>query len=341
MKAAAPAHPPRRARRDWLLPLLIVPAAMLVLWQELRPPRPEPPAPQRTITLLAQPQPVAAAMKGPLTLTGVLRLTSPDPAMGGLSGLAALPDGRLLAISDAGQWLMLRPQIRAGRLVGVADARMGGIGLPPGPKAMKDSEAIAFTPGGETLVSLEQRHRIMRFAGIGPPTRPLGTLVRTATLAWAPNGGGEALAVLPGGALLWISELSLTPQGEHQALLIAPDGATRRIGIARTPGFAATDAALLDDGRLLLLERRFNGVDSAAALRLVDLAPLAAGGTRLPSRPLARWGAGDGWPTDNMEGLAVRREAGQTVLYLVSDDNFSALQASLLFRLVLAVQPAS
>ena len=44
-----------------------------------------------------------------------------------------------------------------------------------------------------------------------------------------------------------------------------------------------------------------------------------------------------GYQIDNMEGIAVHRNArGETILTLVSDDNFSAIQRNLLlqFRLV-------
>ena len=35
---------------------------------------------------------------------------------------------------------------------------------------------------------------------------------------------------------------------------------------------------------------------------------------------------------DNMEGLAIRKEEGRTFIYLVSDDNFSPLQRTLLLK---------
>ncbi|WP_328598852.1 esterase-like activity of phytase family protein, partial [Sandarakinorhabdus oryzae] len=68
-----------------------------------------------------------------------------------------------------------------------------------------------------------------------------------------------------------------------------------------------------------------------------------------PARELARWGRGGAakgaWPVDNMEGLALVRRAGKPpVLYLVSDDNFSATQRTLLLQLEIIsplVGPAS
>jgi hypothetical protein len=216
---------------------------------------------------------------------------------------------------------------------------MGSITMPGDGKSDRDAEAIAFTPDGQTLVSLEQQHRILAFAGHGPPLTPAGApLYRTDTMAWPPNGGGESLAVLGDGSLIWIAENAAAADGALTALLVAPAGLTRRIRIEAVAGFAPTDAALLDETHLLVLHRRFTGAETAAAISIVDLAPVLAGGSAAPGRLLARWGRGSGggdkWPVDNMEGLAlVRRKTAPSILYLVSDDNFSAAQRTLLLQL--------
>jgi hypothetical protein len=319
----------------WLLPGLLVPAALLILWREWSPPsRAAVPPAERVVAVRSQPLPGNGTSIGPFRLAGAVRLESDDAAFGGISGLAALADGRLLAITDAGQWLALVPVVQDGRLAGVSGAVMGAF-TGPGEKWEMDGEAIAFTPAGETLISLEQQHRIMVFNGVGPPRRPVGTIFRTATAGWLPNGGGEALAVLADGSLLWISEQQRLPGGDHVALWMTPDGKTRAVGIPGPDGFSPTDAAVLDDGRLLLLHRFYNGLTSKAAISLVDLAAIRAGGTRAASRVLAQWGADDPWPVDNMEGLALAREGGKPVLYVASDDNFNPAQASILLRLEL------
>lgn len=338
--AFAMARPLHRTQiGDSLLLALLLLAGAIVLWLELAPPERLQPAPPHPVTIRTASLAGSGTSIGPLTLAGALALSSDDRRLGGLSGLRALPDGRLLAISDAGDWLLFRPVVRGGQLVGVAAASLGGIALPAGAKADRDAEAVEFS-GGDTLVSLEQQHRIARFAGIGAPLCHTGTLYRTGAMAWPPNGGGEALAALPGGALLWISEVA-RQAGGHSALLIGADGRTRAVAIAGVPGFAPTDAVAMDAGHLLLLGRHFNGINSAAALALVDLRPLLAGGTVAPTRLLATWNSDGPWPTDNMEGLALVREAGRPVLYLVSDDNFSPAQRTLLLRLALNLPGAA
>jgi hypothetical protein len=153
-------------------------------------------------------------------------------------------------------------------------------------------------------------------------------------MGWPPNGGGEALAVLPDGSLVWIAEAARSGDGQAAALLVAAGGMTRPIGIDVVAGFAPTDAVMLDATHLLLLHRRFTGVETAAAISIVDLAPMLAGGSTAPGRELARWSRGGPWPIDNMEGIALVRRAGKPpLLYLVSDDNFSVTQRTLLLKL--------
>lgn len=312
---------------------LILGAAAVILWRELRPPARLQPARTRLVAVVAEPVAAGGGRLGPFRLAGALALKSSDAGFGGLSGLAAQPDGRLLAVTDAGQWLRLRPVVTAGRLAGVTAAEMGAIAAPMTAggheKVDVDTEAIAFKPDGRTLVSFEQSHRIMMFAGIGPPERPLQTVYRTAAIDWPPNGGGEALAVLPDGRWLWISEAARAPGGGHRALYLDRDGRTHAVVIPGIKGFAPTDAAALPDGRVLLLHRLYNGVGNEAAITLVTL----AGGRPPVARLLARWGADRPWPVDNMEGMALAMEAGKPILYLVSDDNFSPLQRTLLLRL--------
>lgn len=318
----------------WVGPAVLIPAAATILWQEANPtpPRAETLADDRAVAVASSALPGEGATLGPLRLAGAVALKSDDKGFGGLSGLAALPDGQLLAVTDAGQWLVLRPVISDGRLSGVADVRMGAYGAGTDKSAM-DGEAVVLTRGGRTLISLEQQHRIAVFAGTGPPLRPEGTIFRTAAAGWPANGGGEALAQLPDGALLWISEQARRDDGAHIALLTAADGTTRSVGIPGLPDFSPTDAVMLDATHIILLHRLYNGISNEAAISIVDLAPILAGGDTATLRPLARWGREGPWPVDNMEGLALAREAGRPVLYLVSDDNFNPAQTTILLRL--------
>ncbi len=291
----------------------------------------------RAIAITAVQLPGSAVMLNGTRLAGALALSSPDSDFGGLSGLAALPDGRLLAVTDSGRWLLMRPVLApekgVARLVGVADASMGSLPASPGAEKYEmDAEAAAITPAGDTLVSFEQQHRIGQYQGI-PPRRLLATRWHSDAMRWQANGGGEALALWPDGAVLWLPEHARA--GVHSSVFTAAGGRGRAVTVRGLPGFAITDAAVLDDNRVLLLHRRFTGIETAAALSVIDAGVLRAGGTAVPARLLLRWDRASAWPVDNMEGAALVRESNQLALYLVSDDNYSSTQRNLLLRLEL------
>jgi hypothetical protein len=131
-----------------------------------------------------------------------------------------------------------------------------------------------------------------------------------------------------------IAERALDDAGNHSGWLIAADGGAERFAVSRSDGFDITDLAFIPGGDLILLERRFGPfLGGAFRLRRVargDLRP----GALLEGRTLLA--ADDSYTVDNMEGLAVHRgENGETVLSLISDDNFSAAQSTLLLQFAL------
>jgi hypothetical protein len=99
-------------------------------------------------------------------------------------------------------------------------------------------------------------------------------------------------------------------------------------------GFDITDAAALPDGGIVVLERRFRYSEGVKMrirrIAAKDLKP----GALVSGEVLLE--ANDSLNIDNMEGIAVHRGAsGETILTLISDDNFSALQRTLLMQFAL------
>lgn len=295
---------------------------------------------------------------GALRFLGAVQLRSTHPGFGGISGLRwhdTPQGGWLLGVTDTGNWVMFRPAERAGRLIGVSEARWAPIlmadGKPASTKADGDAEALEWPAHGDLTagVFFEQDHRLAVFPGIDPDRpasfarAPAQVIHDTRAIAWPSNGGGEALVALPGGRVLVFSEQGRGADGAHDVLLIGDDHAEQgsiRLGYRPPEGFSPTDAVRLDDGRVLVLNRRYDGT-VAARLTLVDVAPMlaarAAGrslaDTGLPSREIAALAPPQ--TVDNMEGLALRCEAGAVMLYLVSDDNLSSLQRTLLMKFAL------
>lgn len=279
---------------------------------------------------------------GALRFMGAVLLRSSNPMFGGLSGLRAGRGDRMLAVGDTGNWLAFSTVEHGGRLVGVADGVIAPILQPDGgaaaTKSDGDAEALEWdAASGAATIVYEQDHRLVHFAGIDAdrpaslaavPTR---TERLTAMTGWPSNGGGEAIAVLTDGIRIVISERQQRPDGSHVALLTR-GGTTVEIGVGGAEDHAPTDATALDDHRILVLNRRFSPMGQSSVLTLVDLAPALAGAVTapLPARELAR--LAPPLTLDNMEGLAIRRSGGRTFLYMVSDDNLSGLQKTVLLK---------
>jgi len=90
----------------------------------------------------------------------------------------------------------------------------------------------------------------------------------------------------------------------------------------------------LPDGGLLLLERRFRYSEGVKMrIRRIKAADLRRG-KLITGEVLLE--ASDILNIDNMEGIAVHRARdGATVMTLMSDDNFSAFQRSLIMQFTL------
>jgi hypothetical protein len=101
-------------------------------------------------------------------------------------------------------------------------------------------------------------------------------------------------------------------------------GQPQRLQLADIDGFNITDAAGLPDGGLLVLERYFRWM-SGLQMRIRRLLPAEIRpGARLTGHTVIQ--ADSGCEIDNMEGLALHRgEHGETVVSLISDDNFNRL----------------
>ena len=269
---------------------------------------------------------------GKLQYRGGLHLTSPDPRFGGWSGLIADADGAsLIAISDNGYWLIARPVYdRTGRLTAIADAgEIGTLQDPSGaPVRGRRRDAEEATPLPEGIaVSFEGEHRIWLYPhGRGPFAMPPRPLDPPLLLNRAPsNKGIETLAGLSDGRLLAITEGLFTAPDQLAGWVSAGPPHNRWSPLAwRTTGeFVPTGAATLPDDDVLVLERRFSWIGGLAS-RLSRLPATAIQpGATLQSTEVARLEV----PLvhENFEGIAVAMRGGETLVYLISDDNYNPL----------------
>ncbi|HEX7007413.1 MAG TPA: esterase-like activity of phytase family protein [Alphaproteobacteria bacterium] len=330
------ARPRGRAAR-----LLVALAALLAA------PWPAPAARAESIEVSAQPlqlDPYRPDMLrvGRLEYRGGLALVSPDKRFGGFSALHVSRDGtELLALSDQGYWLKMQPTYdERGRLVGIADASLGPLlGLDGWPLVRTDIEAMTELPGGQFLVAFEDNHRLWLYPrGSAPFDRAPTEFREPPGLKGAPrNGGIEALTRLNDGRILAIAE-KLPAAGAEGAVANAAwvGGAPgwRRLSYQRTGAYLPTAATTLPpatrwEGDVVVTERSFNIIDGFS-IRVVlvpfdDIRP----GRRLVGTEIARFDRP--LTFEGIEGVAARRGPnGETLLYFMTDDNFSPVQKTLL-----------
>ena len=302
-------------------------------------PRPAQPTRTEPVTIEARPVPLNNAdadieRVGRLGYLGGFALRSAEPHFGGLSGLLLSADCRRFeAISDRGYRFEGTVVFDTdGRFRGLDAVRMAPLlgmdGRPLGGSAGQDAESLARLAKGGIVVAFEGRHRFWRYATWS--ARPVAVAIPPDLSAAPGNGGIEALTVLKDGRLLAIAE-ELEVEGGVRGWV----GGLKRPWAALTlltgSGFRPTAAATLQDGRVLVLERRM--LPPAARVRLLAAGTLVEG-ARLAGEEIARL---DGaFSVDNMEGLdACKGADGSSRILVVSDDNFSPFQRTLLlaFRL--------
>ncbi|HFQ15218.1 MAG TPA: twin-arginine translocation pathway signal, partial [Rhodobacteraceae bacterium] len=152
------------------------------------------------------------------------------------------------------------------------------------------------------------------------------------------NKGIEALGRFAAGspqkgALIAISERTLDEAGNNRAWLLRQDR-TAPLSVRRRDDYDITDAAVLPGGDLLILERKFRLLSGPAfRIRRIAATGIRAGAV-LDGDVLIE--ADYSTTIDNMEGLALHRAAnGELRLTLISDDNYSILQHTLLLQFAL------
>lgn len=197
-------------------------------------------------------------------------------------------------------------------------------------QALWDIESASFDPaGGQTWLGIEYAHAVQRLDARG---RPDGVRVLPRSLGWPENAGLESLTRLPDGRFVGIAEWA------GEALLFAGDP-VEGAEFSRVPivwpraDYAATDAAVLPDGRLLVL------------LRHLELAVPQSFASLLVAGPMPQ--AGEAWrprvlldltrvlPPENYEGMALHPlPGGGAEIWLIADDNASAFQRTLLAKLI-------
>jgi hypothetical protein len=275
---------------------------------------------------------------GPFNWRGGLTLTSADERFGGFSGLIMGKDCEdLLAVSDRGTWLKAQLVYDGDRLSGITDAQLAAVlngkGEPPRNKLAGDAEALTQLRDGAVAVGFESKVRIgsynlprggfaARFQAV-PHPREIDT--------GPDNGEIEALGQLADGRLLAIAESQFDSGGNTRAWAWQ-SSQTTPFSIARYGDYRVTDLAVLDNGSILTLERRFEPTSlPGMAVRRFSASAITHGTIIKPELLLEA--TAPLYVIDNMEGIAACQRHGTARITLISDDNFNAaVQSTILLQ---------
>jgi len=310
--------------------------------------------PRREITLTAQSVPLSAAEPnldrvGGLLFHGGLWLKSEDRGFGGLSGLSVEDregELRILAVTDQGDKLSGRVVMKDDRLSGLDSTSIEPLLTPEARpivgKLFGDAESVTRLADGTVLVGFERRHRIWAYGpGLTGPARVFPT---PSWLRDAPsNGGLESLANWPDGRVLAITEQGKSARGTFTGFLLQGGAWATLEFQGSAPGFEPSDATVLPNGDLLVLERRWSALapmDLRSRILRVKGDSVKPGAV-LQGELLAELRA----PllVENFEGIAAFRGTnGSTRLLVMSDDNFNRAQRTLLlsFEITAPFAPA-
>lgn len=273
---------------------------------------------------------------GQLRLVKAWQLDSPSHMFGGLSALRWRGDDSFLAVSDSGAIVSFAlPQgLAAARGLQTRIRPMPGLLGPNG--LVVDMESLARDPAtGQSWIGFESVNAIARYSNnlmVERVVRP------RAMRGWGVNSGPEAMVRLADGRFIVLAEGDAWTDDPSPALLFPSDpveGAMpQRFRFDRPHGYRPVDMIALPDGRVVVLLRRVEfGLPPhfSGALMVLDPAAIRRGVAwhgrviALLDNPL---------PTDNYEGLALGKVTAEGVdLWLISDDNNSALQRTMLLQL--------
>lgn len=273
------------------------------------------------------------AIGGGIDVAGAWRLRSTNHHFSGYSALLAMGDGTLLAMTDHRRQMRFTAPDAAHRSVSFDFFARPGAGN----ERVIDLESVTRDPvSGYLWGAYERTNHIERYDA----DRTIAQAWPRAMRSWPDNRGPEAMARLADGRFVVLSEGS--PHwfaADLPGLVFAGDpvdGVEPKSFRFRPPeDFVPVDMAQLPDGRVLILLRALRwGLPPTFEGKLIVADP----GT---IRPGERWAWRDvahlaaPLPMDNYEGLAVEPgEEGKLVLWLISDDNHSKFQRTLLLKLL-------
>ena len=302
-------------------------------------PRPDQPVRGQSITVIARPLliplgnvdiPTSLSLK----LLDAWELNSKTRSFGGLSGLQASGNS-LVFMSDSGAMVRL---VRGGsnkNWRGTISALPNECSADAGKKE-RDTESIITDPKTGTLwIGFEMRNGLCRIAS--PEYGGTRFYQPERMKAWPNTGGAEAMVKLRGGSFLIFAERPQDSGPVADLLLFDrdptdPKAKVTQMGYRPPTGYRPVDAAQLPDGRVLVLNRRFQiPFAFSARLTIIDLPSSIRG--RIWGGPIVARFDGDVLG-ENFEAMAIDNDGENLTVWMATDDNYMDIQRTLLLRFI-------
>ncbi len=259
-----------------------------------------------------------------------------------LSGISWDTDEKILyAINDEGRLYHLRLTLKGTDIQQVkviAEYRLRDEEGRKLKKKWRDSEGLSSRyhnnrKSGDTelLVSFEGKPRVVRYT---PQGRYLGE-IRLPRKLWkkktykSKNKALESVTVHPLEGVLTAAEFPINKKPATVQTLFSSSGKEWDFPATSARNSAITGLEVLPDGKVLILERAWAGIQHPIVITLsvLDLHQKPKAGGLWVRKELARLSSAEGWLLDNFEGLAHYRDKQY---FMISDDGGHAYQTTVL-----------
>ena len=268
----------------------------------------------------------ADVKKWSLEQVGFLNIDRNEKDYGGFSGIVTQNEGsEALVVTDKSFFFVLALQRdKEDSLTGYSVVRKGQILSSKGERLNgrnTDSESIVVDENNNYYISFESNHRIMMHAEVGGKGvfMPKHPMFRKLSV----NKGIEALAIDADNRLIAIPEKPPLGISDIPIFRLQNDKWEIIKHVKINDNFLVTDAEILPEGLLLVLERKFSWTQGfKTRFRLISLDKFDN------TEPITVF-TSTANQFDNLEGLALWRDKkGEMRILTVSDDNFHPLQQS-------------
>ena len=268
----------------------------------------------------------ADVKKWSLEQVGFLNIDRNEKDYGGFSGIVTQNEGsEALVVTDKSFFFVLALQRdKEDSLTGYSVVRKGQILSSKGERLNgrnTDSESIVVDENNNYYISFESNHRIMMHAevegkGVFVPKHPMFRKLSV-------NKGIEALAIDADNRLIAIPEKPPLGISDIPIFRLQNDKWEIIKHVKINDNFLVTDAEILPEGLLLVLERKFSWTQGfKTRFRLISLDKFDN------TEPITVF-TSTANQFDNLEGVALWRDKrGEMRILTVSDDNFHPLQQS-------------